>query len=89
MTIDMDKIEKEFEKKEETAMKKTVVIEGMMCVRCEAHVKKALEALDGVTAVEASHEKGNAVVTMEKEIADEVLAKTVEEQDYKVIRVEA
>ena len=87
--LDMKEIEKEFGKKEETTMKKTVVIEGMMCVRCEAHVKKALEALDGVTAVEASHEKGNAVVTMEKEIADEVLAKTVEEQDYKVIRVEA
>ena len=58
-------------------------------MRCEAHVKKALEALDGVSAVEASHEKGVAVVTMDKEVADDVLAKTVEEQDYKVIRVEA
>lgn len=87
--LDVEKIECEFGKREDKSMKKTIVIEGMMCVRCEAHVKKALEALDGVSAVEASHEKGVAVVTMDKEVADDVLAKTVEEQDYKVIRVEA
>ena len=87
--LDVEKIECEFGKREDKSMKKTIVIEGMMCVRCEAHVKKALEALDGVSAVEASHEKGVAVVTMDKEVTDDVLAKTVEEQDYKVIRVEA
>ena len=89
LVLDVEKIENEFDRKEDKKMKKTVIIEGMMCVRCEAHVKKALEVLDGVTAVEASHEKGVAIVTMEKDVADDVLAKTVEEQDYKVIRVEA
>ena len=87
--VDLEKIKNMFTKKEDKDMTKTVVIEGMMCVRCEAHVKKALEALDGVTGVVASHTEGTAVVTMNAEISDEVLTKAVEEQDYKVIRVEA
>ena len=89
VTLNIEEMERRFSRKENKAMTKTVVIEGMMCVRCEAHVKKALEALKGVSAVEVSHEMGTAVVTMEHEIADEVLTKTVEEQDYKVVRVEA
>lgn len=75
------------EKEEETTMTKTMKIEGMMCGHCEAAVKKALEALDGVEAAEVSHEKGTAVVTLAKEVEDEVLKKTVEEKDYQVISI--
>lgn len=75
------------EKEEETTMTKTMKIEGMMCGHCEAAVKKALEALDGVEAAEVSHEKGTVVVTLAKEVEDEVLKKTVEEKDYQVISI--
>ena len=75
------------EKEEETTMTKTMKIEGMMCGHCEAAVKKALEDLDGVEAAEVSHEKGTAVVTLAKEVEDEVLKKTVEEKDYQVISI--
>lgn len=78
--------QKESEVKE---MKKTMKIEGMMCGHCEARVQKVLEALDGVESAEVSHEKGEAVVTMSSDVSDEVLRKTVEEQDYKVVSVEA
>ena len=73
--------------KENTTMKKTMKIEGMMCGHCEARVKKALEAIDGVTA-EVSHEKGTAVVTAEKDVPNEVLKKAVEEQDYTVVSID-
>ena len=65
-------------------MTKTLKVEGMMCVHCEARVKKALEAIDGVTEAVASHEAGTAVVTLSKDVADDVLKKAVEDQDYKV-----
>ena len=71
--------------KETKAMEKTLKIEGMMCGHCEMHVKKALEALDGVTNAEVSHKAGTAVVTMEKEITNDVLKQAVEDQGYKVI----
>ena len=74
-------------RKEEKTMKKTLKIEGMMCGHCEARVKKALEAIDGVTA-EVSHEKGTAVVTLAKDIPNEVLKKAVEEQDYTVVSID-
>ena len=74
-------------RKEEETMKKTLKIEGMMCGHCEARVKKALEAIDGVTA-EVSHEKGTAVVTLAKDIPNEVLKKAVEEQDYTVVSID-
>ena len=80
-------IEKDFEKeniKETTKMEKTINIEGMMCGHCEATVKKTLESLDGVISADVSHDKGTAVVTLEKDIADDVLTKAVEEKDYKV-----
>lgn len=69
-------------------MTKTIYIEGMMCGHCEAHVKKALEAIDGVAEAQVSHEKGTAVVTLTADVEDEVLTKAVEEQDYKVVSVE-
>ena len=68
--------------KETKTMKKTLKIEGMMCGHCEAHVTKALMAIDGVTEVKASHETNTAVVTMEKEIPEEILKKAVEDCDY-------
>ena len=70
--------------KEHKTMKKTMKIEGMMCGHCEASVKKALEALGGVSSADVSHEKGTAVVTLSSEVSDEVLKKAVEAQDYKV-----
>ena len=75
-------------KQEEKSMTRTMKIEGMMCGHCEAAVKKALEALAEVDVAEVSHETGTAVVTLNAEIANDVLKKIVEEKDYKVISVE-
>ena len=69
-------------------MKKTMKIEGMMCGHCEARIKKTLEAIPGVEAAEVSHEKGTAVVKMASEVADEVLKKAVEDQDYQVTGIQ-
>ena len=66
-------------------MEKVLKIEGMMCMHCEAHVKKALEALEGVESVVASHEKGTAVITLSAEVSDEILKQTVENEGYKVL----
>ena len=74
-------------KKENKTMTKTMKIEGMMCGHCEAAVKKALEALDGVASAEVSHEKGTAVVTLDKDVDNAVLTKAVEDKDYKVVSV--
>ncbi len=75
------------DKKEEELMTKTMKIEGMMCEHCEARVKKVLEALDGVTAAEVSHEQDQAVVTLSQEVEDAVLKKAVEDQDYQVVSI--
>ena len=75
---------KEKEKKE---MEKTMTIKGMMCVHCEARVKKCLEALPQVTEAVVSHEDGTAVVKLNGEVSDDVLKKTVEDQDYEVISI--
>ncbi len=75
-------------KKEELVMEKTMKIEGMMCGHCEARVKKCLEALEGVSGAAVSHEAGTAVVTLSGPVADEVLKKTVEDQDYKVLSIQ-
>lgn len=69
-------------------MTKTMKIEGMMCGHCEATVKKALEALEQVETAEVSHEAGTAVVTLKSDISDDVLKKTVEDKDYKVLGIE-
>lgn len=66
-------------------MEKTMKIEGMMCGHCEARVKKALEAVEGVSEAVVSHESGTAVIKMDTNVADDVLKGAVEEQDYKVI----
>ena len=80
--------DKETNESEEKLMKKTMKIEGMMCPHCEAAVKDALEALDGVTSAEVSHEAGTAAVWMAKDIADKVLKEAVEAKDYKVTGIE-
>lgn len=74
--------------KEKKNMTKTMKIEGMMCGHCEAAVKKALEAVAGVETAEVSHETGTAVVTLNAEVADEVLKKAVEDKDYKVTEIQ-
>ena len=76
------------EKKEESAMTKTMKIEGMMCGHCEARVKKCLEARPQVDEAAVSHEAGTAVLTLNAEVADDVLKKTVEDQDYQVLGIE-
>ena len=73
--------------KEKKEMKKTMKIEGMMCGHCEAAVKKALEALDGVEMAEVSHDAGTAIVTLSADVSDEILTKAVEDKDYKVLSV--
>ena len=73
---------------EEKQMEKTMNIEGMMCVHCEATVKKALEAIDGVEAADVSHEQNKAVVTLGADVADDVLKEAVEAKDYTVISIE-
>ena len=75
-------------KEEPETMEKTMHITGMMCSHCEARVKKALEAVDGVTEAKVSHEAGTAVVTLSKDVADDTLKKAVEAQDYPVTSIE-
>ena len=74
---------------EEVIMNKTIHIEGMMCGHCEATVKKALEALDGVTGAAVSHEAGTAVVTLSRDVADADLKAAVEAKDYTVTGIDA
>ena len=83
-----DKKIKKKHHKEETIMEKTMKIEGMMCGHCEAAVKKALEAVDGVASAEVSHTSGTAVVTLSKPVDSAVLKKAVEDKDYKVTSIE-
>ena len=79
------KRDKKIKVKEKKKMTKTMKIEGMMCPHCEARVKQVLEELSEVESVVASHEKGTAELILNKEISDEILKKTVEEQGYKVL----
>ena len=74
--------------KEDTGMTKTLHVKGMMCGHCEARVKKALEAVDGVASAVADHNNGTAVVTLTKDVANETLKAAVEAQDYEVTGVE-
>ena len=74
-------------KKEKKTMEKTLEITGMMCGHCEMAVKKALEAVDGVESADISHEKGTAVVTLSKEVSNDVLKKAVEDKDYTVTKI--
>ena len=66
-------------------MTKTIGIEGMMCVKCEARMKKALEQVDGVISAVTSHEQNNAVLELSRDVPEEVLRRTVEDTGYKFI----
>ena len=72
----------------EKNMKKTIKIEGLMCSHCDARVKKALEAVPGVASANADHEKGQAVVELSADVADDALKAAVEAQDYKVLGID-
>lgn len=76
------------EKTEDMKMTKTMKIEGMMCPHCEAHVKSALEALDGVITAAPNHKDGVALLTLSADVSNELLKATVEAQGYKVIGIE-
>ena len=69
-------------------MEKKLMIQGMMCAHCEANVKATLEAIDGVTGADVSHEKGTALITLSKEVEDQILKEAVEQKGYQVISVE-
>lgn len=74
--------------KEDNKMERTMKIEGMMCGHCEASVKKCLEALPEVAEAKVSHVEGTAIVTLNAELSDDVLKKTVEDKDYKVLEIQ-
>ena len=78
------RIKNKSNKKEKNTMTTTLKINGMMCPHCEATVKTALESIDGVTSAEVSHESGTAVVTLSKEVSDDVLKKAVVDKGYTV-----
>jgi len=80
--------EEETASMEEKTMTKTLKVEGMMCSHCEARVAKALSAVAGVESAAADHNAGTAVVTLSADVADDVLKKAVEDQDYKVLGIE-
>ncbi|MGN0169707.1 MAG: heavy metal translocating P-type ATPase [Lachnospiraceae bacterium] len=75
-------------KKETKTMTKTLKIEGMMCAHCQMHTKEALEAIDGVTKAEVSFQTGSAVVSMEKDVPDDVLTQAVAHQGYQVTEIQ-
>jgi HAD ATPase, P-type, family IC len=84
LDFDSQKKESHAQKEKEIVMEKHLDIEGMMCGHCSGTVKKALEALPQVEKAEVSHETGKAVVTLKEAVADEVLKKAVEDQEYTV-----
>lgn len=69
-------------------MEKTLKIEGMMCGHCEAHVKKALEGLEGVTQAVVSHESGTAVLTLGGDVSEDALRQAVADQGYQVTDIQ-
>ncbi|MBR2057249.1 MAG: cation transporter, partial [Clostridia bacterium] len=75
------------ENTEETNMTKTMKIEGMMCPHCENRVRKTLEAMDGIESAVVSHVEGTAVLTLTKEVDNDLLKKTIEDQGYPVLEI--
>ena len=66
-------------------MKKTIKVEGMMCPHCEARVKSALEAIEGVASAEPDHKSGCVTVKLSSDVATEVLADAIVAQGYNVV----
>ncbi|MBQ8848923.1 MAG: heavy metal translocating P-type ATPase [Clostridia bacterium] len=87
LRLNFVKLKKQSKKKEKRQMKKTIYVTGMMCMHCEARVKKLLEATDGVLSADVSHEKGTAVVTLSKDISDDTLRSLIEADGYKVTEI--
>jgi Cu2+-exporting ATPase len=88
-TVNIDNVKNEIKiDLEENKMTKKMMIEGMMCAHCEANVKKALEALEGVENAQVSHEKGEAIVSLSAEVDNDILKKAVEDKDYKVTSID-
>ncbi|MEE0969748.1 MAG: heavy metal translocating P-type ATPase, partial [Clostridia bacterium] len=77
--------QRKYQLEEEKTVEKILNVEGMMCPHCEAHVKKALEGLDGVESAVASHEKKQVNITLSDDVSEETLKKTIEDAGYKVI----
>ena len=75
-------------KKENEKMKKVLSIEGMMCGHCQAHVEKALKAMDGVTSVEVSLENKNATVELSKDISDAEFKAVIDDAGYELKNVQ-
>ena len=69
-------------------MRKVISIKGMGCQKCVAHVTEALKNLDGVTKVDVSLEKNNAVVELNNDIADEAFISAIDEAGYDVVKIE-
>ncbi len=78
-------VKNEINNKETEKMEKQFKVEGMMCMHCEAHVKKALEAVDGVASAVASHEDGLVTVTLKSDVDDATLKSAIEAEGYKVV----
>ncbi len=88
LRLNLVKFEKKSEIKKEIKKKEKVMnIEGMMCPHCEARVKKALEALEGVEEAVVSHESGTAEIKLSSDISDEILRETIEKDGYTVVSI--
>lgn len=83
--VKLEKNKKKINETEKNKMEKIFKVEGMMCGHCEAHVKKALEALSGVESAVASHEKGTVVIKLSGDVSDSLIKKTIEDEGYKVV----
>ena len=83
-----DKTDTNERNKEDKRMTETVKIDGMMCNHCEMHVKKALEALDGVESAEASHEKKQAILKLSREVPEDEIRKAVKDAGYEFVGIE-
>ena len=69
-------------------MTKTVYIDGMMCKHCAASVKKALEALDGITLADVDLENKKATVSLSTDIANDVIEKAIKDEGYTVTKID-
>ena len=80
--------DKKIRKTEDNTMTKTVRIEGMMCGHCEARVKKALEAIDGIESAAPDHNNDTAVITLSRDVPEDIIRSTIEAQDYTFVGIE-
>ena len=86
--VDISDAEAPAESKGDNKMKKVLIVEGMMCMHCKAHVEKALAAVDGVESVAVDLEKKQATVVLAKDVANDVLTAAVKDAGYEPISCE-